>query len=154
MRKFAAVALCIVMLLSLLACGAQDASKQDASEQGEVLGATILYAKQYYAYRVGQYSATSTYSKNVTVYDEGVTLAQLLSDAQCTALDEEFTNCWGYRIQFYDADAEKIEPAVFITVDGLLHKEDTLYRLDDAQEILDLLADTVKPTNLDAVSGS
>ena len=146
MKKLTAIVLAIVMIFALGAC----AEKQD--EPAEVLGATILYAKQYYAFRVGQYSATSTYSKNVTVYEEGVTLSQLLQDAELTELQEDFSNCWGYRVQFYDADAEKIEPMVYITVDGRLHVEDTLYQIENPDQILSLLADTVKPTNLDAVT--
>ena len=41
---------------------------------------------------------------------------------------------------------------MFISVDGRLHKEDTHYQIDDPDVILQLLADTVKPTNLDAVT--
>lgn len=148
MKKLTAIVLLIAMIFSLGAC------TQQQEEPVEVIGATILYAKQYYAFRVGQYSATSTYSKNVTVYDEGVQLSRLLQEAELTVLSEDFTNCWGYRVQFYDADAEKIAPMVYITVDGRLHVEDTLYQIEDPQQILQLLADTVKPTNLDAVSGN
>jgi hypothetical protein len=151
MKRFTALVVLITLLCGLFACSpAENADADDV----EVLGATIVYGKQYYAYRVGQYSTTSTYSKNVTVYEEGVALHTLLQDASRTALDDELGTVWGYRIQFYDQDAEKIEPAMFISVDGLLHIDDTLYRLDDPDEVLDLLADAVKPTNLDAVTQS
>lgn len=148
MKKFTAIVLLIAMIFTLGACG------QKQEEPVEVIGATILYAKQYYAFRVGQYSATSTYSKNVTVYDEGIALSQLLQEAELTVLQEEFTNCWGYRVQFYTSGSEKIEPMVYITVDGRLHVEDTLYKIENPDEILQLLADTVKPTNLDAVTAN
>ena len=148
MKKLIAIALVIVMIFALGACG------QKQEEPKEVIGATILYAKQYYAFRVGQYSATSTYSKNVTAYDEGIALCALLQEAQLTELQEDFSNCWGYRVQFYASGSEKIEPQVYITVDGRLHAEDTLYKIENPDQILTLLADTVKPTNLDAVSGN
>ena len=151
MKRFTALLVLALLLLGLFACHpAEDVESDDVA----VLGATIVYAKQYYAYRVGQYSTTSTYSKNVTVYEEGVTLHTLLQEASRTALDDELGTVWGYRIQFYDENAEKIGPVMFISVDGLLHVDDTLYRLDAPDEILNLLADVVKPTNLDAVTQS
>lgn len=150
MKKYIAALLCVILLLSFAACSTQTADEQ--TDPAEILGAKIVYGKQYYAFRVKQYSTTSTYSKSVTVYDEGVQLAQLLSEATYTPLDEEFSNCWGYRVTFYDKDANAIEPVVFISVDGRLHKEDTHYQIDDPDAILQLLADTVKPTNLDAVT--
>ena len=147
MKKLIAIALVVVMIFALGACG------QKQEEPKEVIGATILYAKQYYAFRVEQYSATSTYSKNVTVYEEGIQLAELLGNAELTELQAEFSNCWGYRLQFYTSGSEKIEPMVYVTVDGRLHVQDKLYQIENPDEILTLLADTVKPTNLDAVSG-
>ena len=41
---------------------------------------------------------------------------------------------------------------VYITVDGRLHVEDKLYQIENPDEILNLLAETVKPTNLDSVT--
>ncbi len=146
MKKLIAIVLAVVMIFALGACG----QKQD--EPQEVIGATLLYAKQYYAFRVGQYSATSTYSKNVTVYEEGIALAELLQNAELTELQEEFSNCWGYRVQFYTTGSEKIEPQVYITVDGRLHVEEKLYQIENPDEILNLLAEAVKPTNLDSVT--
>ena len=148
MKKLIAIILAFVLIFPLCACG------QKQEESKPLIGATILYAKQYYAFRVEQYSATSTYSKNVTVYDEGIALAELLQAAELTPLQEEFTSCWGYRVQFYTSGSEKVEPIVYITVDGRMHVEDTLYKIENPDEILQLLADTVKPTNLDAVTGN
>ena len=58
MKKYIAALLCVILLLSFAACSAQTADEQ--TDPAEILGAKIVYGKQYYAFRVKQSSTTST----------------------------------------------------------------------------------------------
>ena len=146
-KRWFFLALALILCLSLFDC-----AKQEETQEDSVLGCTILYGKQYYAYRVERFALASDYSEKVTVYEEGVQLWELLQNAEKTPVSEDMGTVWGYCVTFYDHESQKILPILFITVDGKLHDGEAFYQLESPDEILSLLKDTVQPTNIDAVT--
>ena len=147
-KRWLFLVLALVLCFSLFACAKKEEEKKDVS----VIGCTILYGKQYYAYRVGRFALASDYSEKVTVYEQGIRLWDLLQSAEKTELSDDMGTVWGYCVTFYGPGSEKIEPVMFITVDGKLHDGETFWQLESPDEILSLLKDTVNPTNIDAVT--
>ena len=146
-KRWLSLVLALVLCFCFFGC-----AKQEEAQEDSVLGCTVLYGKQYYAYRVERFALASDYSEKVTVYDEGVQLWDLLQSAEKTPLDEDMGTAWGYCVTFYDHASEKILPILFITVDGKLHDGESFWQLQAPDEILTLLKDAVEPTNIDAVT--